>query len=101
MINFDLGPLHVTMCFARDAGWIMVNRLVVHAKRSKPLFTERHGYERFVKIPFCNWRFRIDIKRIVDLSKPISGLRHERILTLVYDQDEDHDPISNLDEEFH
>ncbi len=103
MKHFDLGPLHVTTCFVRDAGWIIINRLIVHAKRSRPLFSERYEYERFARIPFCSWRFRIGLKRkeVVTPNGPTNGPRHAETLNSAFGRDESFDPADFMDEEPH
>ena len=50
--------------FSADAFWIKSCGLMFWAKRSPPLFSERNGYERFIKLPLTGWRFQL--KRLIN-----------------------------------
>lgn len=47
-------------CFSKDSRWIRFGPWLLHWKRSPPLFSERYGYQKFYKIPFTEWRIRLD-----------------------------------------
>lgn len=49
----------MTHVFSNDAFWIKAAGFMFWAKRSPPLFSERNGYERFIKLPFTRWRFQL------------------------------------------
>jgi len=54
----------VTYVFSADAFWVKAWGFMFWAKRSPPLFSERNGYERFIKLPFSNWR--VQLKRLTN-----------------------------------
>lgn len=41
--------------------WIRIGLVLIHWTRSKPYFSERHGYKRFYPIGF-GWRIRISVE---------------------------------------
>ena len=50
---------YIECCFVPTAWWIKVGQLILHAKRSEPLFSERNGYVNFIEIPCSRWRIRL------------------------------------------
>ena len=63
---------YITYCFAPStAWWIRVGKLILHAKRSEPLFSERNGYIKFTKVPFSQWRVRLN--RETNYERPLSN----------------------------
>lgn len=51
----------MTYLFSSDAFWIKCCGLMLWAKRSPPLFSERHGYEWFVNLPFTKWGIQLKV----------------------------------------
>lgn len=51
----------VTHFFYKDSGWVRVGCLLLHWKCSAPLFSERHGFKKYHRIPFSKWRFRLEL----------------------------------------